>query len=391
MARSENQARGNNWIAVGWAFYLACSWTWCIGMFLPVLLLRDYGLWGFVVFAVPNVVGAAAMGWVLVSSGQAERILRKHRFACALFGAVTVAFHLYFLQWMGAFIPGLWWLGAIVAAPPAAYIALRLGQAGLRRTAMLVFAISAAALVSVVRDRSGAGGAPPATTPSLDLLWVAPVCVFGFALCPYLDPTFLRVRRECDARQSRLAFTLGFGLLFALMILLTVLYAPVFAGAPGAPLGAGFAGAATVGLIAAHLACQSLLTTSLHWKEGLPLNGPLLLVVPLVGLVAGLPAFHGWEAAGMPSREIVYRLFLAFYGLVFPAYVWLCMIPTADGHAGLSGPRGEWKLRVWCGAVGIAAPFYWMGLIAREELFLMPGLGAVLLARLAVRSRRRAG
>src|SRR6266404_3216610 len=52
-----------NWL--GWAVFLAVSWTWCIGMFLPVLLVRDYGLWGWIVFAVPNMIGAAAMGWVM--------------------------------------------------------------------------------------------------------------------------------------------------------------------------------------------------------------------------------------------------------------------------------------------------------------------------------------
>lgn len=64
-------ARQPWWSVLGWAAYLACSWTWCIGMFLPVLLVRDYGVWGFVVFAVPNVVGAGAMGWVL-SAASAE-------------------------------------------------------------------------------------------------------------------------------------------------------------------------------------------------------------------------------------------------------------------------------------------------------------------------------
>ena len=59
----------SSWFNVpGWAAYLACSWTWCIGMFLPVLLVRDYGVWGWIVFAVPNVLGAAAMGWVLRSA-----------------------------------------------------------------------------------------------------------------------------------------------------------------------------------------------------------------------------------------------------------------------------------------------------------------------------------
>lgn len=29
-----------------WALFLASSWTWCIGMFLPVLLMRDAGWMG---------------------------------------------------------------------------------------------------------------------------------------------------------------------------------------------------------------------------------------------------------------------------------------------------------------------------------------------------------
>src|ERR1051325_4731620 len=60
--QAESKTNGH-WF--GWAIYLGMSWTWCIGMFLPVLLVRDYGVWASVVFAVPNVLGAAAMGWVL--------------------------------------------------------------------------------------------------------------------------------------------------------------------------------------------------------------------------------------------------------------------------------------------------------------------------------------
>ena len=40
-----------------WAIYLGTSWTWCIGMFLPVLVLRELGLTGFLSFAIPNIVG----------------------------------------------------------------------------------------------------------------------------------------------------------------------------------------------------------------------------------------------------------------------------------------------------------------------------------------------
>src|SRR6476661_4754696 len=66
---------------LGWAAYLGMSWTWCIGMFLPVLLVRDYGFWGWLVFAVPNVVGAAAMGWVMNSRHRSQRVIDSHRLA----------------------------------------------------------------------------------------------------------------------------------------------------------------------------------------------------------------------------------------------------------------------------------------------------------------------
>src|SRR3954464_11105172 len=85
--------------AFSWAAYLACSWTWCIGMFLPVLLVSEYGVGAWFIFAVPNVVGAAAMGWVLSRAGASERIATEHRTACVAFSAVTLAFHAFFLLW----------------------------------------------------------------------------------------------------------------------------------------------------------------------------------------------------------------------------------------------------------------------------------------------------
>src|SRR3954465_13192934 len=97
--RSDVDQRGQgHWLL--WAVYLGMSWTWCIGMFLPVLLVRDYGLAGWAVFAIPNVVGAAAMGWVLARPGARERVLAEHRTACVAFSAVTLAFHAYFLTWL---------------------------------------------------------------------------------------------------------------------------------------------------------------------------------------------------------------------------------------------------------------------------------------------------
>jgi hypothetical protein len=69
-------------------------------MFLPVLLVRDFGLGGFVVFAIPNILGAAGMGWVLRHEGASERLLVRHLAACFWFSRITVAFQFFFLGWM---------------------------------------------------------------------------------------------------------------------------------------------------------------------------------------------------------------------------------------------------------------------------------------------------
>src|SRR4051794_17500932 len=83
-----------------WSIYLGMSWTWCIGMFLPVLLIRDYGVRAWWIFAIPNVVGAALMGWVLKNAKSSRRLLENHLHAATLFSLVTIAFHVFFFFWV---------------------------------------------------------------------------------------------------------------------------------------------------------------------------------------------------------------------------------------------------------------------------------------------------
>src|SRR5215217_6810354 len=96
-------ARGRAGTWVGWAMYLGMSWTWCIGMFLPVLLVRDYGFWAWVIFAIPNVVGAAAMGWVL-KDRVSQSITMAHRPAIKAFSLITATFQFFFALWMFEFL-----------------------------------------------------------------------------------------------------------------------------------------------------------------------------------------------------------------------------------------------------------------------------------------------
>ncbi len=374
---------------LGWAAYLACSWTWCIGMFLPVLLVRDYGLWGFVAFALPNVAGAAGMGWVLARPGQAERLRERHAVAVRAFSLVTIAFQCFFVGWLVQWAAPGPVVGAVALAAAAAAFMLRSAR-GTLLLAIFVWLTSSACLLGYVVN-AGASLPEPRPMPT-GLLWLAPVCAFGFALCPYLDPTFLRAAASLDTRQRRAAFTIGFGVLFAAMIAFTLLY-----GATIERLGAAASGATLAGtLVLVHVGVQIVFTVGVHVRElaSVPSLGrgraPQALVAGIAAAMAAFSFSLGSPVvadAGMPAGEVVYRVFMAFYGLVFPAYVWICTIPTRDGHAGLAGKAGKRKILLWCMAVGVASMFYWKGFIERQDSLLIPGLLLVLLHRLPARSR----
>ena len=387
-------ARQSWFTTLGWACYLACSWTWCIGMFLPVLLVRDFGLWGFVVFAVPNVLGAAAMGWVL-SRAAASQIIQHNPTAIPMFSAVTVLFQAYFLGWIisandgdGAFS----WTALVTAA--AVLIAdMGWGRRSVaRRMALAAITLAASIGVGILILVSPSPVALP-SGQAPDVLALAPVCCFGFLLCPYLDATFLQAAAAQDQRQRRASFTLGFGVLFAAMILITLFYAGYFLTGNGVVNPAG--SALLRGALSLHLAAQLTFTIIAHQRleHGYPRrSGGVLLVIAVVVLGGLLSRFVSWDRAplhgsGMTLGEVTYRLFMAFYGLVFPAYVWLCMIPTRDGHSGTRGRSGQLKLLIWAAAVALAAPAFWMGFIERRTWWLAPGLAVVLVARLLLPRR----
>ncbi len=368
---------------LGWAAYLACSWTWCIGMFLPVLLIRDFGLWGFVVFAVPNVVGAAAMGWVLTRGG-AEAIRREHGVAVRAFSVVTVAFQVFFFAWLLSTWP---MPGALVGLLPLTILPVVLipgpGLAPRRAVAAAILLVSGIVLYGGFwPDKPldlGQPLLPPRHVPAL-----AAVCVLGFGLCPYLDATFLRARSALGVRPSRAAFTIGFGLLFAAMIVGTVLYTPAMLAwlSHGPGVGSG----TTLGvLVAAHFAPQLFFTAQAHTRESAEprrMFSPWWLWVPSALIAAGALMLFGLEPAGArASGEFIYRLFMSFYGLVFPAYVWVCMIPRR-GRSISAPTRGS---LVVCGIASVlASPCYWLGFIERQTWWLVPGVAIVLLARLCV-------
>jgi len=373
--------KSSTFSAILWAVFLGVSWTWCIGMFLPVLLIRDYGPWGWVAFAVPNVVGAAAMGWVLKRPGQSEALIASHRPMAEAFSIVTLAFHIHFAV-LVAYLCSAFTMTIIVAV---FLLIFTLGEWRRRSdlwTAPLVWINSIVMLAAVFLARDDLAQPMEMGVASPQLLYLVPVTVLGFLLCPYLDLTFHKARQAVDARGSKIAFGVGFGFVFLLMILGTMFYAPALATAVSFGTTRSYLMLVMATALALHMGVQAAFTTSVHIRE---LRGPLRWAVAPIVTTVVVAAVTFPIFGGSPQNwfEGSYRVFMGFYGLVFPAYVWICMTPTWR-----SPVRPTKRMLVtFTIAVVAAMPMYWLGFIERRTVWLLPGIAIVLLTRLFVGKR----
>ncbi|MEM1097542.1 MAG: hypothetical protein AAGH92_02015 [Planctomycetota bacterium] len=394
----DEPVRGPGW-AVLWGCFLGCSWTWVIGMVFPVLLLRDYGLWGWVAFAVPNVLGAAAMGFVLATPDVARNIWSKHRTMVRWFSDVTLAYHVFVLMWLGTKLFG-------PAALVAAALPLMMMVPTRRRAwgAWLPAAAAGVALLSwgcfsyairlpeagtMVDDLFGfatptpSPNAPQLAAPLLsttELLIFLPASITGFLCCPYLDGTFLRARAATSRGTGRFAFAFGFGVVFFSKIVFSLVYAawlmPAF---NGDPVHWSNAWAIVIGI---HMLVQAGFTMTLHLREREFLNpdgrqlGPLTLLLIIAFVLVLLERQHE-GVLGVAWSEVGYRSFLLMYGLTFPAYVWLVMLRPRK-HESIS--KAAW-LR-FAGACVVAVPMGWVGFVTGPAWWLLGALAVVTLAKL---------
>jgi hypothetical protein len=329
-------------------------------MFLPVLLVRDFGIAGFLVFAIPNILGAAAMAWLLPDADASRRFVEKHARLCASFSVVTIAFHVFFVIWMiqrqimvPAAVPVILALAVAMLVTVASNRGAVVAAWAVLTVSLAAFAAAAIHLPSAVAALHFTGPVPP-----INLLGLAAVCVFGFSLCPYLDLTFHRARQNTSRSQGKIAFAGGFGGVFAAMILFTLWYAPLL----NQPIRS--VDPFVIRLISLHMSAQIAFTLAAHLRSLAANWSPAIrrgirdVIIPASVVLLG--ANFG---------ETAYRISLAWYGLVFPAALWI----------GVGTLR---RLCVFALACAIAAPMYWLGFIDDRMLWLLPGVAIVLLARL---------
>ena len=381
---------------MGWAFYLACSWTWCIGMFLPVLLIRDYGVWGWAIFTLPNVIGASAMAYILKKSTTSAEITEKHKIACIVFSIVTMMFQIYFIGWISTIVPNVLMLIAGIVL----FLVYVLGsKVSIDETfsAFLIWVLSLVCFIVILNivpiekiDLFKAGNLIYNTKA---LLYLTPVCFFGFLLCPYLDLTFHKARQSNTFLNSKIAFTIGFCFLFLLMVLFTFFYArpmaSVFEGVPymlkdRSPLPLLY-----VYVVVFHMLIQAGFTILLHFRSVLPMikrqkgTGLLLLISGIVFYLMPIMFNGNYTFLNLSTNEIIYRSFMAFYALVAPTYVFLFMIPKNNKNISLD----KNNLFRWVKVVLLALPFYaiaFLGVKWNLEICLLIGLTIVLDSRVLI-------
>ena len=384
--QSPEPARGVGAVLL-WACFLAASWTWVIGMLFPVLLVRDYGLAGWIVFAIPNVVGAAAMGFVIATPALSRRVVSHHGEACFRFSEICIALHVFAVGWAYTLLfPGIWGVMATGLFAVVVFMAGARSRWVLVATAAAVGVSLLTLLAWLAAPEIGLDDAPPRGALSLrDLALFTPAAVLGFILSPYLDLTFHRARQATTPTTGRWAFAVGFGAFFLAALVLSLLYArtlrPLFP-LHDEPLDMDVPDA-LIYILAAHLTIQAGVTVALHLREIGERRGHAGL--HRAGMLAIAGAALAWWAVtepelylGQTAGELVYRGFLLFFGLVFPAYVWLCMLPTR--HPTPAGTR----LAVYLVTLLFVVPMGYYGFLVGDSGWMLGGVMTLVVARLAV-------
>ena len=305
--------------------FLACSWTWCIGMWLPVYLISDFGGWGWLAFAVPNVIGAMAVGFVHRTPAAATAFRARSMATLRWFSVVTIAFHLGFLGWTcweqcPPYVPRAAAFGVPLLAVVVGLALSAFGSRAWGALAVLVLPVAPAVMVAAMWTTNfWALDIPPAAgtvTDPVALPLYATGLAFGFLLCPHLDLSILRVREEAPGATGDTAFVLGFGVMFLMLIALTAFYA------------AGFLGGWFSYYLLVHFFVQGTFTVGAHLRELREHGWPRLLrpgwpvgaVLIAAAMVALAPVSElAVTVLNKPPTRVAYESVLWFYALPLPA------------------------------------------------------------------------
>ena len=367
-------------------------------MFLPILLLRWWGWPGFVAFAVPNILGCVAFGYVFTPE-TSRRFVTRFAPSIRWFAWVTIAFQSWFGAWadrrlgmQGLLGTSVNWFDVCRLLP----LLFFMFPGGGRFWTLAGTTCAVASFVFFAQSGLGALNDPPVvgSLTSMSLAWAAPFMAFGFLLCPALDPTFHRALQQSPSRHSFAVFGVAFTaqLIFA---------ASTFNAATGIMMLA-WPIAAQIVVQTTFTMCAMVSVTSpasLRSWPGAPAWCPSamgrtsfmrfasVLALPVVGMALGrflldlLTAITVDVPVLMPASELLasvssatsageatYLRWLGFYGIIFPAWLLLKLrrVPAAVA----------WP------AIFVAAAAAERGMVGARTSFLLVSLGVIVIAAL---------
>jgi len=343
-------------------------------MFLPRIMIERFGWLGFIVFAIPNVIGCAAFGYVVRTRQRSQAMVASHATAMTWFSIVTIAYHMFFIVYLlDEVLPAFQDIPWLPLGTAAIVLGLGVLISGLCDRDWLIltvitYVVSITALLSI--------GLRPleliewhGRDPQSELWWLAPAIAFGFLLCPYLDLTF---HRALQLSPSKHAFAV-FGIAFTVMLALTctMWFMPVRMLVPVAVV---------------HLMMQVIFTVGAHVREirgsaALTSNLNRWLAILLPFAAALLPSIMKIVQPDLLHGENTYLRFLVFYGLLFPLYGLLFMA----GHGRVSGNRGG----IVIGIVAVSVLCFEMAFLHHRPQFLVVPAVLILLFMLVRKPNTR--
>jgi len=350
-----------NFRIYAWSAYLCCSWMWCIGLFYPVLLYRDFGSISWYFFSIPNILGAVFFPWVIKNAQQSKDFIKKHIFFCKLFSFVTVLFQFYFL--LCILIPFVSIQGLILILF-FSLLFFFICENHILIVSPIIWTVSLLSLLVIFKFHYKLTLPIPVrdNVQIKEVLGLLPVFIIGFFFCPYLDLTFHRVVKELQIYQLKLAYIIAFLLLFLCFLILGIYYYPIAYQV--------FFRISNPSLSPAYLAfyiyiiIQIVFTGVVHLQEFSNLRPSVSFWNFFIYISIGLflyAVFANGEiiilGKIMYLREIIYRCFLSFYGLATPLYFWIFCINTYSCQSLTN--RKKWF--IWLIIFFAVLPFYILG------------------------------
>jgi hypothetical protein len=359
------------------------SWTWCIGMFLPVILLRSVGIGGLLAMAIPNILGAAAMGFVMRDPERSREWVKNHEPACINFSLVTIVFHIFFASFLIRRIAGPATGIGLGAALAGFWIMLQWNKGGKFLAAGVAFLVTIAAMLwEIHRGEIPYMAHPipgaPTTLPPIGALWLFPALTFGFLLTPYLDLTFHDARQSTTAAEGRAAFAIGFCIFFALMLTITTAYSGWLTGRFDRRLHSQLAI-----LLSAHLIVHTALVITFHGEQLItrarrirPQQYLFFGIAVITAVLIGVPNPKNLNL-GLSLGELIYLCFLGFYALIFPAYIYV----RGKNPRGTAFP--------WIMTLLLSAPLYALAFFGQNLIWFLPGTAVALATKYIFRAKPR--